>query len=88
MSHRVSKVRRLRTVAQFHREHNEFSEPALRWLIFKAKENGLLEAGAIVRIRRRVYIEPGNFFHWIQVQQKQPVAIINSGNEPRASATG
>ncbi len=62
-------IRRLRTVSQMHQEHDEFSEGSLRWMIFKARENGLEQLGAIVRIGRRVYIDPDRFFEWVAAQQ-------------------
>jgi hypothetical protein len=65
----VSTPRHLRTVAQFAREYDAFREPSIRWLIFKARENGLEKAGAIVRIGRRVYLDPQRFFAWVENQQ-------------------
>ena len=54
----------LRTVPQFCDANPIFTQPAMRWLIFNAKENGLEEAGAIVRIRNRVYLHPRRFSRW------------------------
>ena len=68
---RRSKIRRLRTVAQFHQEHDEFTQASLRWLIFQARRNGLQQAGAVVRVGRRVYLDPEQFFAWIEAQQQQ-----------------
>ena len=66
------------TVAQFARRYPAFSEPALRNLIFKAATrdssagvisgNGLVEAGAIIRIGRKVLIHEARFFDWIDAQ--------------------
>ena len=81
----VSKVRRLRTVVQFHQEHDEFSQSALRWLIFRAQDNGLQQAGAVVRVGRRVYLDPERFFAWIELQQ--PVDTRSGGGESGAPAT-
>lgn len=68
------------TVRQFHERNPAFSEASLRNLIFKADTrhstqgtipgNGLLEAGAIVRIGRKVLIDEAAFFYWID-QQKE-----------------
>jgi hypothetical protein len=78
--------RHLRTVAQFAREHDAFREPSLRWLIFNAEENGLAQAGAIVRIGRRVYLDVERFFAWVDAQQpasgdteSAPVAVAAKG---------
>lgn len=68
------------TVRQFHQRNPAFSEAALRNLIFKADErhsskavipgNGLIEAGAIVRIGRKVLIDEARFFEWVESQQE------------------
>lgn len=63
-------VRRLRTVKQFSEEQNAFTEGALRWFIFNANDNGLAQAGAIVRLGRRVYVEPDNFLRWVETKQR------------------
>jgi hypothetical protein len=69
-------------VAQFHQEHDEFSQSALRWRIFKAQDNGLQQAGAVVRVGRRVYLDPERFFAWIESQQ--PTAARYAGGERAA----
>jgi hypothetical protein len=57
-----------------------FTEPALRALIHKSEPgynsrgeimpgNGLLEAGAIIRIGRRVLIDLDRFDSWVQAQR-------------------
>ena len=63
------------TVRQFAERNPAFTEAALRNLIFKADTrhstrgeipgNGLLEAGAIVRIGRKVLIDEAAFFAWV-----------------------
>jgi hypothetical protein len=45
-----------------------FSENGLRWLVLKAKVNGLSEHRAIVRIGRRVYVDRAAFDRWIDSQ--------------------
>lgn len=67
-----------RTVRQFQNAHPAFTEAALRNLIFKAERrhssngevpgNGLIEAGAIVRIGRKVLIDEDCFFDWVRQQ--------------------
>lgn len=66
------------TVAQFAERHPAFSQAALRNLIFKADEregangkisgNGLIEAGALIRIGRKVLIDEDRFFVWVDEQ--------------------
>ena len=68
-----------KTVEQFSNDNPAFSPSALRNLIFKADErvstngviagNGLLEAGAIIRIGRKVLIDETRFYAWVQKQQ-------------------
>jgi len=67
------------TVEQFSQRNPAFTPAALRNLIFKADErqstkgvipgNGLIEAGAIVRLGRKVLIVESRFFEWIESQQ-------------------
>lgn len=67
------------TVSQFNQRNPAWSELALRNLIFKAGTrhstrgeipgNGLIEAGAIVRIGRKVLIDEDAFFTWIDAQK-------------------
>jgi hypothetical protein len=69
------------TVAQFAERNPAFTEAAMRNHIFKADEregangkipgNGLLEAGAIVRIGRKVLIDEERFFEWVDAQQSR-----------------
>jgi hypothetical protein len=74
---------RLFTVARFAAKHDTFiTQPALRNLILNAEDrfnsrgeripgNGLLAAGAIVRLGRRVYIDEEKFFRWLAEQQRE-----------------
>lgn len=60
-------TRTLNTISQF-AALSAFTEPQLRWWIFHAGQNGLDEAGAIVRVGRRVYIDVDGFDAWLQAQ--------------------
>lgn len=70
------------TVRQFNQRNPAFSEAAIRNMVFKAddrqstkgtiKGNGLIEAGAIVRLGRKVLIDEARFFEWIEAQQRGP----------------
>jgi hypothetical protein len=77
-----SALRELRTVRQFSERYPAWTEPGIRNLILNAEPrltslnaqipgNGLGEAGAIVRVGRRVLIDEQRFFRWIAAQQKQ-----------------
>ena len=67
--------RQLSTIHLFSERHPIFTPSALRNLVFKAEErdgangkipgNGMLEAGAIVRIGRKVLIDEDRFFEWV-----------------------
>ena len=72
----------LLTVKQFSQKHQAFSEGSLRWLIFNARErfsasgepfggNGLEEAGAILRIGRKVLIDEEKFFDWTEARSAE-----------------
>lgn len=54
------------TVSQFEKAHPAFTHSSIRYLILKAQSNGLLEAGAFVRVGRRVLINEQLFFNAIQ----------------------
>jgi hypothetical protein len=74
--------RSLLSVGQFSELHPAWSEPALRNLILNAEDrlssrgeripgNGLQQAGAILRVGRRVLIDEAAYFRWIAAQQHQ-----------------
>ena len=60
-------ARDLKTVSQF-ASGSVWSEASLRWMIFRAADNGLSAAGAIVRCGRRVFIDPAAFDQWLVAQ--------------------
>ena len=72
------------TVEQFSQRNPAFTPAALRNLIFKADErqstkgtipgNGLIQAGALVRLGRKVLIVESRFFDWVESQQSGRVA--------------
>jgi hypothetical protein len=74
---------RIFTVKQFAQRNPAFSELSLRNLIFKSAErqsslglipgNGLIHAGAIVRIGRKVLIDEPAFFKWVDSQKNSCV---------------
>ena len=55
----------LLTVAQFTKKHEAFPEGGIRHQIFHENENGLAEAGAIIRVGRKVLIDEAKFFDWV-----------------------
>ena len=67
-------------VRRFSQRHPDFSEPSLRNLLFKARPrqsskgeipgNGLIEAGAILRVGRKVLIDEDRFFAWVRQQNE------------------
>lgn len=68
-------MRTLRKVRQFAEDSNgTFSEATLRYQIFRAGENGLEKAKAIVRIGRSVYIDPQAYERWIDAQNAKAAA--------------
>jgi hypothetical protein len=87
--------RELRTVSQFAEQWQAWTRPALRNLILNARDrlnsrgekiagNGLEEAGAVIRLGRRVLIDERAFFRWLATQQKKPHAM-NSRRHARTS---
>jgi hypothetical protein len=71
------------TVELFAERHPAFTAPAVRNLIFKAEPrkssrgeipgNGLIEAGAILRVGRKVLIDEDRFFAWVRSQNGAPL---------------
>lgn len=61
-------MREILTVSQFAERCPAFKEPALRWLIFNRRKNGLEKSGAIVRNGRRVLLDVEKFFVWLEAQ--------------------
>ena len=47
------------------RHSNVCTESSLRWEIHNAKDNGLAEAGALVRKGRRVFINVPRYLEWM-----------------------
>jgi len=78
----VTAPRDLFTVEQFAERRPAWTESALRNLILNSADrvssrggerirgNGLAEAGAIVRLGRRVLIDEAAFFQWLASQQR------------------
>lgn len=65
--------RNLKTVAAFAAD-TPFTESQVRWWIFNADNNGLGDAGAVVRIGRRVYLDADAFDRWIDAQNPRKAA--------------
>ena len=59
----------LLTVPQFAEQHSAFSVGGLRWQIFNSENNGLKEAGAIIRLGGKVLINVEKYFQWVNDQQ-------------------
>jgi hypothetical protein len=55
------------SVRQMAEKHPAFSEASLRYHIFHERQNGL--AGAIRRLGRKVLIDEGLFFRWVENQK-------------------
>lgn len=56
------------TVKQFCERYPAFNYGGIRFQIFNEKSNGLYEAGAIVRVGKKVLIDVQRFFLWIESQ--------------------
>ena len=77
--HEIPARRVILTVRHFTQRNPAFTAAALRNLIFKADErestkgkipgNGLIQAGAIVRLGRKVLVDEARFFDWLEAQQ-------------------
>jgi len=77
----VASPPRFHTVKGFAEKFNVWTPAALRALIYAAEDrvasggrvikgNGLSEAGALLRLGRRVLIDEAAFFQWLAAQQR------------------
>jgi len=64
----------LRSIRQFVEDNPAFTEGSVRWIVFNAKDNGLDDEGAIVRVGRRVFIDTDRFDRWLKRQQSHSAA--------------
>lgn len=58
----------LQTVKQFCADNPAFPEGGVRWQIFNEKQNGLAESGAVIRVGRKVLIDPDKWLAWLVSQ--------------------
>jgi len=61
----IMSIPTLLTVKQFSRKHSAFPIGGLRHHIFHERQNGMSEAGVIVRNGRKVLIDEERFFDWL-----------------------
>jgi hypothetical protein len=66
----MNQVSKLQTVPQFAKNNPAFPVGGLRWQIFNEEKNGLKQAGAIVRVGRKVLIDSEKYFNWIYSQNQ------------------
>ncbi|MCW5620700.1 MAG: hypothetical protein KIS79_06305 [Burkholderiales bacterium] len=67
--------RDLARVPQIVAESNgTLTEPQVRWWIFNASSNGLMECGAIVKVGRSVLLSRAGLNRWLSVQCRQAEA--------------
>ena len=67
------------TIQQFCDVHRAFTPGGMRWQIFNENTNGLSDAGAIVRVGRRVYIDEEKYFSWIATHQSRNESVAITG---------
>ena len=58
------------TVRQLSELNPVFSESSIRWYIFNSSKNGLDDLNVIKRIGRKLLIDEGKFFEWINTYSK------------------
>jgi len=66
----MNQVPNLQTVPQFSENNPAFPVGGLRWQIFNEDKNGLKNAGAIVRVGRKVLIDVDKYFAWVYNQNQ------------------
>ena len=58
-------------VSQWNHYHKWPTKSGFRYLIFHAKDNGLKEMGAVVKVSGRVLIDVDRFFDWVKNKNEQ-----------------
>ena len=69
----MSEVRSILTPRLFSEKYPAFPIGSVRNLIYHEDENGLKAAGAIKRIGKKIIIDEGAFFLWLDEQNKSGV---------------
>ena len=59
------------TVKQFCEKYRAFPEGGVRWQIFNEDRNGLREAGAILKVRKRRYVDVPRYFTWLRAGSRR-----------------
>lgn len=77
----------LLTVKQLAQQQPALPEGGIRWAIFNEDNNGLADSGAVVRVGRRVLIDPVLFMSWMrtspQLSPSKPKAGQRVGPKAR-----
>jgi predicted DCC family thiol-disulfide oxidoreductase YuxK len=60
----------LLTVNQFCMAYPAFKIGGMRAWIFREHDNGLAKSGAVLRIGRKILIDPERFFKWVEAQNE------------------
>ena len=58
------------TVKQFASQHPALTESGIRWCLFNAEYNGLAKSGAVLRVGRKVLIDPTQFMAWMRTNPR------------------
>lgn len=66
--------RTLLTPRQFAERHPAFPLGGVRWQIFNERTNGLAEAGAVLRVGRKVLIDEDRWLSWLDHQNRRVAA--------------
>ena len=74
----------LLTVRQHCKQNPAFTQGGIRHLIFHEAANGLAEAGAIIRMGRRVLIHQERFFRWLDAQNGIDTDRVDESEEVAA----
>jgi hypothetical protein len=79
----------LKTVRQIAECNPAFTEASLRWLIYRADQNGIDQV--LVRVGRRILFDMERFEHWLERRRQSPIDLEegtsgSSGRRPRSYA--
>lgn len=60
----------LLTVKQLALQQPGLTESGIRWFLFNADFNGLAKSGAVLRVGRKVLIDPARFLDWLKTNPR------------------
>jgi hypothetical protein len=74
------------TVKQLAQQYPAFSESSTRWAIFNSESNGLAKSGAVIRMGRRILIDPTLYLAWLRTNPRLSPPAPKGNSRPKPAA--